>query len=75
MTRLTRPQLLDVAERAIATGVQVALAMVLSTGLVNIDATTGKTILLSAIAAALSVIKGVAASVYPAGDGTASMLR
>tara|TARA_R110002096_G_scaffold265129_2_gene458635 strand:- start:434 stop:676 length:243 start_codon:yes stop_codon:yes gene_type:complete len=70
VTRLSKAQLLDVAERAIATAVQAALAMILSTGITNLDATTGKTILLSAIAAGLSVVKGVAASMS---GGTASM--
>ena len=57
----------DVAERAIATAIQTFAALY-----VVGDLSSAKTAAVAAVAAGLSVVKGMAASVIPLGDKSAS---
>ncbi len=66
---LNRNQLLDVAERAVATAIQTFLALWLAT-----DLTDARSAGVAAAAAGLSVLKGWVATVSPLGNDTASMI-
>jgi len=67
-------QVKDVAERAVATWVQVFLGLLLAADATGLDWSVVKIAAVGAVPAGLSVIKGWLASVLPIGDGSASML-
>jgi hypothetical protein len=66
---LNKRQLIDVAERALATAAQTFLALWMAT-----DLTDTRSAGVAAAAAGLSVIKGWLATVLPVGDDTASLV-
>lgn len=72
--RLNVRQVKDVLERAVATYIQAALGLVVAAGVTSLDMSTLRAIAVSAVPAALSVVKGWLATVLPVGDDSASML-
>jgi len=68
-------QLKDIAERVVATYLQAVIGLWIASGVTSLDVGTIKAVVIGALPAALSAIKGYLSAALPVGDSSASMVR
>jgi hypothetical protein len=68
-------QLKDIAERVAATYLQAVIGLWIAAGVTSFDVSTMKAVIVGALPAALSAIKGYLSAALPVGDASASMVR
>jgi len=71
---LTLEQFKDVAERVVATYLQAVIGLWIAAGVTTLDVSTLKAVVVGALPAALSALKGYLSVRLPVGDDSASML-
>ncbi len=71
---LSLEQFKDVAERVVATYLQAVIGLWIAAGVTSFDVSTMKAVVVGALPAALSAIKGYLSAALPVGDASASML-